>query len=420
MRFRTLPKTVQGYLLWAGGLSLLYLLSPVVSYLIFWEVLPRVSLTLFFGGLLVPTFVFRVLLLLMNHLRFMTAESFLSFLLLCWISLLQFLWYPIVSAQVNTSDVLSTLALTFVTSWILWLGGESLSHLFIQKRRLARTLIFITYLGLMCIVLYGITKGFSIYSGLMFMALQNPISGEFYNYYIPLADSLALLGLCLLAEIKATRIYKPLRIYFVTAMLLLFTFSRASFYLFVVIGLGLLCIKFQSGLTKHLIPAIFIGTSMLILIVILFPSTLSLDVSMLPPLFKRLILPLIGSDLSVEYRLQFLADWLEYIKQHWLLGYFMIEAIGRGKGTYAHNWLSFWLSYGLGPFVLSLWIIISLLIKSWQRHKCSLASLIGFMLLAFCFLSVIVARSYTWPYIWFAIGFAGVASRDREKHNTYL
>lgn len=407
----TAPGLARIYLVWTAGLSLFYLASPVISYLVFWDVLPKISLTLFLSVALVLTFLIRLLLLLSDQLRFASKGLVLSFILLAWISILQLLWYPTVSTQLGQEDVLSTLALTLVVSWVLWFGGESLAFLLAQGLRWKR-MVELAYLCLVCIVLYGLIKGFSMYEFLI-LALQKPFSGEFYNYYISLSDSLAITGLLLMGINQPNKFYQRAGIYAFTAILLLFTFSRATLILFLTAGLASLWVGSYTKYKQRYLLFLAIGA---ILLVLLLTNFFYKDVVYFKGIFyaiERVESIFAGTDLSFQRRMELLEEGVKGIRQHWLLGYFMNEAVELGKGAYIHNWLSFWVSYGIGPFLLSLWCIIMLLVKCWQMRRRSLLSLSAFGPLLFSCLAIIVARSYAWPYIWFAIGFAGVASGNR-------
>lgn len=398
-----LPGVVQIYLVLAGSVSLFYLATPVISYLIFWEILPKIKLTFVLVGFLVPILASRFLLVISERLRFSTKESLWSFILLLWSSALQALWYPVISTQIPPEDVLSTLALTLIVPWVLWLGGEALGFLFTQKERVFW--ILVPYLFLAGVLVYGVMLGFRMY-GFVMVGLQKPTSGEFYNYYISLSDSVAITSLLLMNGIKANRFYKRLGIYILTAILLLFSFSRTSFSLFVVIGLVSLWIG--SNVKQRRLLA-FWGTGVITLIMLLAGTDIFQTSNYLVGGYyslRRVMDVFVGADPSAQRRAELLKIGVENLRHYWMLGHFMAEAVEIGKGAYIHNWLSFWVAYGIGPFLLSLWCILAILIKTWQRR-----SLSAFSLMAFTVLAVVVARSYTWPYIWFAIGFGSSVSR---------
>lgn len=117
----------------------------------------------------------------------------------------------------------------------------------------------------------------------------------------------------------------------------------------------------------------------------------------------------------MQSRLELLRQGFHLLEQHWLLGYFMGEVMEAGKGAYIHNWLSFWLAYGIGPFVLSIWLLLSLVVKSWCQRKGASLALIGFNLLVFALLAISLFRSYIWPYFWFSLSFAGASLLPSQR-----
>lgn len=402
-----LTKMAQSYVIWAAGLSFFYLIAPMMSYLIFWGFLPEMSLTLLFSAMLIPTFGWRILLLFTDQMRFRSQELTLGFLLLVWISLLQLLWYPTLSAQLGTNKVSSILAFTFIGTWILWLGGEGLAYLIAQKQRLVQIAISAVWVGLVLIILEGVIRGFKLY-GLLFFPFQDPVSREVYNY-LALADSLAITSLLALSLARGHKLWRTLGLYFVTAVFLLFAYSRTSFFLFLIVGLTCLCLKFRARLKRQAF-LVLLGTGTLILIIFLLQPALGYDEDFLRSthlVLERISTPFTSGDPSLQQRGELLIRGLELLKEHWLIGYFMIEAVAIGKGAYIHNWLSFWLAYGIGPFLLCLWIMFSLMAKSWRMGKRVPLGLSAFSLLVFSFLAIVVARSYIWPYVWLALGFAG-------------
>lgn len=126
-----------------------------------------------------------------------------------------------------------------------------------------------------------------------------------------------------------------------------------------------------------------------------------------------------GSDPSVQGRLELLGQGLHLLERHWLLGYFMNEVVEIGKGAYIHNWLSFWLAYGIGPFLLAAWLILSLMARSWRQREKSHMALLTFCLLTFVLLEIILARSYIWPYFCFGLGFAVTILSDNRKERLH-
>ncbi|MGB9521151.1 MAG: O-antigen ligase family protein [Anaerolineales bacterium] len=397
------PRLRVAYLMYMITLLIFYLATPAFSYLIFWEELPQLQLSAIHGLFLAFAFGLRFLLLLTGQMPVRNGYLALGYLLLVWISVLQIIWFPTISTQVGLEVFASTIAFTFINAWLVWLGGEALAYLIRQRRRLTWIALFVVYLGLVFVILDGIRRGFAFY-GKPFFAFQNPVSLEVYNY-LALADSLAIVGLLLLGISNRTFI-----LYAVTLLLLLFAYSRTSFLLFLCVGLLLLSLRFRRRWKPQFILALLGIAIIALLAFIAYLVLVEAGVRILESIdlvLERMSILFTGSDPSMQSRLELLRQGLRLLEQHWLLGYFMGETVEAGKGAYIHNWLSFWLAYGIGPFVLSIWLLLSLIVKNWCQRKRNPLALIGFNLLVFVLLAVSFSRSYIWPYFWFGLSFGG-------------
>jgi hypothetical protein len=377
--FSKMDKPVQLYLMWALGLLVFYLVSPVISYLIFWGVLPRFKITLVSGMLLATTLGFRLLLLVTGQLPFHSRQLALAYLLLLWISILQYIWFPTISAQIGSEAFLATIAFTFVGAWVMFLGGEALVYLAAtQLSGLAWTGLIVTYLSLAFTILNGVARGFRLY-GMLLFAFRDPMSQELYNY-LALADSLAITGLLLLGKPSGRVPY----IFIITLFLLLFAYSRASLFFFVFTGFILLALKFWSRRKQQLLLAISCAGIAALTAFIVQPNLARIEGSLVEQshlILERIGAPFTGSDPSVQARWELFWQGLRSLEQHWLLGYFMNEAVEGHRGAYMHNWLSFWLAYGIGPFLLSIWLMLSLIARSWYQRRKNHLALLAFLLI---------------------------------------
>jgi hypothetical protein len=417
--FSKMDKPVQLYLMWALGLLVFYLVSPVISYLIFWGVLPRFKITLVSGMLLATTLGFRLLLLVTGQLPFRSRQLALAYLLLLWISILQYIWFPTISAQIGLEAFLATIAFTFVGAWVMFLGGEALAYLAAtQLSGLAWTGLIVTYLSLAFTILNGVARGFRLY-GMLLFAFRAPMSQELYNY-LALADSLAITGLLLLGKPSGRVPYKSF-IFIITLFLLLFAYSRASLFFFVFTGFILLALKFWSRRKQQLLLALSCAGIAALTAFIVQPSLARIEGSLVERshlVLERISAPFTGSDPSLQARWELFWQGLRSLEQHWLLGYFMNEAVEAQRGVYMHNWLSFWLAYGIGPFLLSIWLMLSLIARSWHQRRKNHLALLAFCLLTFTLLAIVFARSYIWPYFWLGVGFAATvlpSAREKER-----
>ncbi|MGQ9695998.1 MAG: O-antigen ligase family protein [Thermodesulfobacteriota bacterium] len=409
-----LSKLARVYAIWASGGLFLYFISPMVSYLIYWDTLPKISLTIFFSGWLFLTICFRLLLIFSGQLGIRNRYLALGYLLLIWISISQLIWYPTISTQVGLDTFLMTIAFTFVGAWLVFLGGESLAILKLTKYRFVQTTLLIAYLILVLVVVNGVFKSYSLYEKL-FYSFQNPASRGIYNY-LSLADSLAIVGLLLLGICKADNIWRSLILYVGTSIFLMFAYSRASFFFFLICGSVFMIIRFWPKLKKHLLIAL-LGLALVIFIMaLLWSNQVANKIGFLmDPTIERINSLISGYDLSLQSRLELLKRGFHLLQRHWLLGGFMAEVLWLDRGEYIHNWLSFWISYGIGPFILSVWLLWGLLRRNLPHQNNYSITLANFSILLFTLLSVALARSYIWPYFWFSIGFVATISSSNIR-----
>ncbi len=110
-----------------------------------------------------------------------------------------------------------------------------------------------------------------------------------------------------------------------------------------------------------------------------------------------------SSDESFIGRQQLLAAGLKDLKDYWLAGLPMAEVWNGRPGDYIHNYLSFWVCYGLIPFFT--FIVISIK-NTWKLmvhiKKCWHNGLFMFIVsyFVFCYGEIITSRSYIFPYVW--------------------
>ncbi len=115
-----------------------------------------------------------------------------------------------------------------------------------------------------------------------------------------------------------------------------------------------------------------------------------------------------GADFSLQKSLELLKQGLVMLKEHWLIGYFMGKVFDIWKRYYIHYWLSFWLAYGIDPFLSSIWFLLALTFKVWRGAKRSLESLIALSLLAFIRSSISLVRPYVRSYFWQGLNFVEI------------
>jgi hypothetical protein len=123
-----------------------------------------------------------------------------------------------------------------------------------------------------------------------------------------------------------------------------------------------------------------------------------------------------GADASVNLRNKELRAGLESISERPLSGRFMDEVfITSKRGGYIHNWLSYWTSFGLIPFLLSLTttvLALGCVVK--QRTRFGTASLGLIPLMAFAITSAATARAYIWWYAWLPVAIVFALERRHK------
>ncbi len=405
------------YLLYTAGLLCFYLVSPAISYLVFWSQVARPGLSTIHFSLLIPALVARLFFLLTGHLNIRTRHLALVYLLLIWISVLQLIWLPFVSPEIESQTLFSHMALTLVGPWLLALGGESFAYLCIASPQAARGLVAAAYSGLTFAIADGVgAKGFGFY-GRLFFAFQDPVSRQVYSY-LSLADSVAIVGLLLLGLVGTRSFYGGIIVYSGTLLLLLFSYSRSSFFCFLLSGAIMLDQRFWRTRKQQHLLAILGAVILAFIAVIAWPMLGEVKENLFERnylLLERFSAPFVGTDASVQRRQELLREGLDLLAKRWLLGHFMAEVVEAGRGTYIHNLLSFWVAYGIGPFLLLVWLLLSLIVRNWRQRKRSTEALIGFSLLVFIFLSISFSRSYVWPYFWLGLSFAATGLLSKRE-----
>ncbi len=398
-------RLTRSYGSWVAGLACLFLAVPAIGYFVFLEVLPRFELGLLLGLLTAIAFVSRCALALTGLFPLRTFLLGLAYVLLAWVSVLQLIWFPSVLAEIGRTPVMGTLGATLIGSWLLLLGGEALAFALLHRPVVARRWLFTVWLVLAATILVGVLRAFHLH-GQFFLLFQNPSTRELYNY-LALGDSLVLVSLLLLGTARHRRYVVAVGLSIGTAVLLLVTYSRASLLVFLLVVPVILWNRAR-GRWRHGLILVYAATLALVLLAAVWqPGT---DVlGRLPGSLARLVERyqafFAGTDASQQVRAALQEQGFVDLGRHWLLGSFMAEAVEAGPGSYMHNWLSFWVAYGIGPFALSIWLAVSAVARSWRCRRDALLGSSCLAVLLFTLLNVALFRSYIWPFVWFGMGF---------------
>jgi hypothetical protein len=287
----------------------------------------------------------------------------------------------------------------------MWLVGMSVGRVYDQARKLVsiKFVLWTMFLALAAPVLYGVVTSMVRY-GVVILLFKNYETGQGFNYQA-LGDILALWSLLLMgAYRRAPRI--QLLVYMVASVLLFFSFSRMSFYLFLAWGGVYLWFSIMGH--RNVVRAVVgVAVSILafgVLVLVLQANQATIGAS---PLLNRMISIVLnlGADTSFQGRATLLSEGWAVLQHDWLLGRYMSEWWQTGLlGGYIHNWLSFLAAYGIVPFAFFVLLAVALL----RRARLLLSGGSGplpLVILLFCLSAIVIARSYVWSPIWFAFGF---------------
>lgn len=389
------------YLLSAIFIVIVYLITPSWAYFIF-SLGMSFPYTLVFAPLALFLVFSRIYLWLSGKLP-MGALGALVWLTLSFISVRAGAGYWEVYAY-DPEGYIKTLPLAVVYPFILFLGGEAVA---LNLGRVRRGL-WLAFLLLAVTVLWGAYLGFKN-SGYFYVYFVNYETSEQFNYHT-LGDALAIVALMVLSPVQGSLFVSGLLL---TGFLLLLTYSRTSLLAFLGVWAirGVLSWKLPArSRLNHLFRAGMVASTafLLLFLYVWFLGQESGQVAL--SRYQSIVLL---EDESVNTRIQLFSEFAKLVEKYGLLGRFMYEVQEEGRGMYVHSVLSYWLEYGLLTFLLILTILgLSFFKVVKSGHP---ASPLAFNLLVFVVLSVLFSRSYVWPYLWFAIGFASALYQRRTS-----
>lgn len=235
--------------------------------------------------------------------------------------------------------------------------------------------------------------------------------------YLAISDGLAIVLLVLFVLIKKTSIQVVLLPIFV--IIVFCSISRGSMLAFV--G-AIICYKLIGFELK---PLKLIVVFILLIIFLYLYKYLNEDPKVLYNWFgkSRGVGIIIGvifnhgdfyqNDPSMVARTQMLQIGLQDLKNIWVLGRFMREIeIGTG---YIHNWLSFWINYGILPFLIFSLTYIIYLMKAIvnYRHNSEILSAVVIIVSFFTLIQIVFFRAYVYSTVWFSL--AALVSLEKNQ-----
>ncbi|MGB9675527.1 MAG: hypothetical protein ACPLYW_02980, partial [Candidatus Nanoarchaeia archaeon] len=352
MNDRELKFTYFGYLF--------FCLIIIYSYLSFIGFVPKVSSPILYVFLLIPI-IFSYFKQIFRGEKLSKGEVLLWILIL-WIAVLHFIWFPIISAQVGVTEFLKnsvgTLLLTLLMLLIGFEFGRNYCKLITNVRYNKITLLVTIFF--VCVIFLGVFLG-EKNQGIFVLYFKNYQSDFEYNYQ-SIGDSFAILSLFALLQIN--NLYLETFVYVTSLIALFFSFSRTSFLLYTFFG-GIFLVfdykKSSKGLKKIFgrLTFLMLVASLVVLLVILSKN----NSGQIQLVFRRMLLSF-TSPSAWQARVEIFQKNLRVLADSWIFGEYMAEYIEFGPGGYVHNWLSFLVAYGIGPFFVFLVLTLMMLKKS--------------------------------------------------------
>lgn len=280
---------------------------------------------------------------------------------------------------------------TVTSVWVLWLGGEVLMQ---ASRRAWWTVVGLSVAALAVAIVAGVRIGAEQY-GIVALRAFNSDLGTSFDYF-SLTDPLALLGVLLLARFR-TRPLISLAVFIVIGGLLFLGYSRTSLALYLV-GAALVAFQTRAGL---LLRGLIIAGVAAAAFILGNLNQANLDVLNTSIQRMGVIITNLDEDDSYLARQDLQREAVADVGRYWLMGRYGAEVNERGPGTYAHNWLSYLVSYGVVPFLASIALMLGGVWRAWRARDVGALALIVAGIG-----SVMLSRAYVWPYLWFALSLA--------------
>ncbi len=118
-------------------------------------------------------------------------------------------------------------------------------------------------------------------------------------------------------------------------------------------------------------------------------------------------------DESFISRQELFTNGMKVLKDYWVLGLPLAEVWIESPGEYFHNFLSFWVCFGILPFTcfvaLSIYCVSKLitLLRIDPLNKLTMFLVIYFL---FVYIEIITSRAYVYPYVWACLSTVPVVS----------
>lgn len=345
----------------------------------------------------------------------------LAFFTLVLIIITQVISYPLIISYGNQYifdhyiDFFSSVTRFCVYLWIVGSNIDSIFKLNENKKiKLFSLVIHMAFVMLLFIYKSKYFINMGVGSGI-FEASQTP--SEYYLYYGDIFALNTLFVTCIWDSKILKSILTISGIYW-----LYMIGSRTSLYCFLIAIIFLLVRTFIKDVKTVVVLIAFISMAAYLISYniesILGSNFLSLDNRMARAIIAK------EEDDSYQSRQIQLEEGLSDIREFWLTGRFLREYERTGSpGEYIHNILSYWVSYGILPFLLIIILCIIAMYKNFLKFmRLPRDKLTGFVFCCSTFIisAAFTSRSYGYPYIWLAIAMSVRVNFDMVKNKGHI
>lgn len=302
----------------------------------------------------------------------------------------------------------STISSTIFSSVFMYLLGLNFDQavMLFNNRRYKRLsiLCLIIFIGL---ILFSTLRTYRLYD---VFEIFSPGADDFSISYISYADNVAVIFifLCIYSKNRALGVTWFLTGTFILSALL----SRGALIVYVLAFLFYYLLRSVTSL-RRLMFSILICLLFCLLFYFMLKSIRFADelvknsraLSILHNIIELKSFSQLYRDDSYLGRSYILRYSLNDLKNIWFAGSFMHEIDLLGPGNYIHNWLSFWVCYGIIPFAVLIFIVVKTYIKNIAGYIGSNSPFIKFILIFgfFNLFHIMFDRTYYYYYMWFSI-----------------
>lgn len=230
------------------------------------------------------------------------------------------------------------------------------------------------------------------------------VEGDLTGLYLGLSDIFCITSLLLFGSVDKSQIKFKIVLIFLSSLGLFILNSRSSLYIYLICIIFYFLITFKHIKSIKTIFYLFLSTTVIGLIFFDKINTLLV-------VNDRMFAVILKSDdASSNERSRLQNIGINQITSNPIFGdYGGVVKINADLGTYIHNLLSYWQTYGLLVFIISLYFFIYQTAKVFRlsyilNYKFNNHYNYIMLLSSYLLLSTVFAKSYTWFSAWFVLG----------------